>query len=453
MKTSVRRHLKFVDFRQLVPYIAVSFPSKRTPGLNKHRFSDVGPELRQRYCSPEAILEVLYAVQRSLLTLLESAKLDPTKGRETARALGLDRTLIWRVTRVMKTEDILAAIGDIPTGSQVERICKACQDRGAPDDQVAGAREAVARFESVVEECAGNREYFEAMVSGLVVDDVTQRQENARKLTFLGNFALWGAEAAVNFKTAVYFPSATHPDIIDAVRIGGLVDFKRSSAGRWPIYRVHGYTEAGESVSLPSEPVLADDSSSPGLPLLSPFCSDQLPEIVPVRRAYGTRFDLEAGRFGNAGALTCVFADVIRGLIGAFRDPANHHYYLASMNDLFTPSEYLVHDIILHRDLVLSGAPEVMLLNRLTVSRGYNPDEDDKNRMPLSAKILNIAPGPMSSVKRYPDYTRMLEFVLERLGLEAGDFVGHRFTMTYPPVPTAVVMRIGLPDRPVPGTA
>ena len=421
--------------------------------MNSQYLDGVGPELPQRYCSPEAILEVLHAVQTSLLGLLESAHLDPTKGREAARALGLDRTLIWRVTRVVKTEDILAAIGDIPTSSQVERICKACRDIGAPDDRVASAREAVARFERVVEECAGNREYFEAMVSGLVVDDVTQRQENARKLAFLSNFALWGAQAALDFKTIIYYPSPTDPDMIDAVRIGGLVDFKRSSAGRWPIHRIHGYTEAGEAVPTTSEPVVADDALPPGLPLLRRFCCGQLPAIVPVRRQYGTRFDLEAGPFGNAGALTCVFADVVRGYQGAFRDPAIHNYYMASMNDLFTPSEFLVHDVFLHRDVAVGGAPEVMLLDRLTVMRGYNPEEDEMHRMPLSAKILNVSAGPMSNLKRYPAYTQVLQFILEQLGFEAGDFRGHRFTMTYPPIPTALVMRIGLPDRPVSGSS
>jgi hypothetical protein len=290
------------------------------------------------------------------------------------------------------------------------------------------------------------------MVSGLVVDDVTQRQENARKLAFLSNFALWGAQAALNFKTIVYYPSPTDPDKIDAVRIGGLIDFKRSSAGRWPIHRIHVYTEAGEAIPAITEPVVADDTLPPGLPLLRQFCSGELPAILPIRRHYGTRFDLEAGSFGNAGALTCVFADVVRGQ-GAFRDPATSNYYLASMNDLFTPSEFLVHDVFLHRDVAVSGAPEVMLLDRLTVTRGYNPDEDEQHRMPLSAKVLNVSAGPMSNLKRYPAYTDVLQFVLERLGFAAGEFRGHRFTMVYPPIPAALVMRVGLPDRPVSGSS
>lgn len=425
-------------------------PEQGTHRLNSLHSDDTGPELRQRYCSPEAILDVLLDVQQSLLRLLESARLDPTKGRETARALGLDRTLIWRVTRVVRTEDILAAIGDIPTSSQVDKICRACLDIGAPEVEVARARDAVDRFEQVVKECAGNREYFEAMVSGLVVDDVTQRQENARKLAFLSNFALWGAQAAVNFKTIIYLPNASDPDTIDAVRIGGLVNFKRSSAGRWPIHRIHAYTEAGENVPTVAEPVVADESQPQGLPLLRPFCSEILPEIIAVERKYGTRFDLEAGSFGIAGALTCVFAEVVRGFQGAYRDPAMHNLFMASMNDLFTPSEFLVHDVFLHRDVVVGSAPEVMLLDRLTTTRGYNPEEDERNRLPLSAKILAVSPGPMSALKRYPAYLSMVQFVLDKLGFESGDFRGHRFTMTYPPVPTALVMRFGLPDRPGP---
>ncbi len=408
-----------------------------------------GPEQLQRLGSPEAVLEVIHQVRQTLVQLLESAHLKPTKGRETARSLQIDRNLVWRVTRVVKADDILAAIGDIPTAAQVEKICGACERLGAPPPRLEAARAAIAEFEQAVEECAGNREYFEAMVSGLQIDDVTQRQESTRKLTFLGNLALWGVQARVNFKTMIYVPG-DEPHIIDCVRVAGLYDFKRSRRCTWPIHRVAAYDDAGNIISIKTLPILPDDDLPPGLPLLSPFCSGTHLEIVPVERSYGTRYDLAAGPFGNQGTLSFVFADRLKHAHETYRTTdRGDDRFMASMNDLATPSELVMHDIFLHKDLEIDAVPEVMLLDRLSLSRGYRSDELDAARLPLSTRILNVSAGPVSSsLSQYPEYSRVLEYVLERIDVEADDLRGYRFTMTYPPVPSAVVVRLALAEKP-----
>ena len=409
---------------------------------------DAGPEQAQRFGSPEAILDVIHQVRRSLILLLESVHLNPNNGRETARSLQIDRNLVWRVTRLIKAEDILSAISDIPSVSQVEKICLACEHLNAPESRVAAARKAVTEFERVVEECAGNREYFEAMVSGLQVDDVTQRQESTRKMTFLGNLALWGVQARVNFKTMIYVPGAT-PGVIDCIRIAGLVDFKRSQLRSWPIHRVAAYDDAGAVIKIKTSPIQRDDNLPPELPLLMPFCTGTLGDIVPIKRSYGTRYDLAAGPFGNQGTLTYVFADKLTHAHEIYRTTdRGDDRSMASMNDLATPSEFVMHDVFVHRDLHMDTTPEVLLLDRLSTARGYRPDDDEADRLPLSTRILNVSAGPMSSsLSKYPEYSKLLQFVLDSEGLLADDLRGFRFTMDYPPVPSAVVMRMMLPER------
>jgi len=408
-----------------------------------------GPEQMQRFGSAEAILDVIYQVRQSLTQLLESVHLKPTKGRETARSLQIDRNLVWRMTRIIKAEDILATISDIPTSQQVEKICGACEGLGAPEAKVSALRQAIAVFEQVVEECAGNREYFEAMVSGLQVDDVTQRQESTRKITFLGNLSLWGVQARVNFKTMIYVPGASS-DIIDCIRVAGLVDFKRSRQRSWPIHRVAAYDDAGSIISIKTAPILPDENLPPGLPLLKPFCSGTQLDIVPVERHYGTRYDLAPGPFGNQGTLTYVFADKLTHAHEVYRTTdRGDDRYMASMNDLVTPSEYVVHDIFLHKSFKIDAAPEVLLLDRLSTARGYQHNDVEKDRLPLSTRILNVSAGPASSaITQYPEYSKMIQFILDREGLDADELRGYRFTMTYPPVPSAVVMRVALSERP-----
>lgn len=403
----------------------------------------------QHLGSPEAILDVIHQVRQALVRLLESVNLEPTKGRETARSLQIDRNLVWRLTRVVKAEDILSAIGDIPTATQVEKICSACERLGAPAAEVAAARGTIATFDRVVADCAGNREQFEAMVSGLQVDDVTERQESIRKLTFLGNLALWGVQARVNFKTMIYVPGDA-PNVVDCIRVAGLVDFRRSRQRNWPIHRVAAYDDAGTSIRIETNPVLPDESLPPELPLLMPFCTGTQLEVVPVERNYGTRYDLAAGPFGNRGNQTFVFADRLKYAHETHRTTdRGDDRYIASMNDLATPSELVLHDVFIHRDLKIDAVPEVLLLDRLAASRGYRDDDVEGDRLPLSTRILDVSAGPASSaLLQYPDYSRMLQFVLESEGLRPDALKGYRFKMAYPPVPSAVVMRLPLPERP-----
>jgi hypothetical protein len=74
------------------------------------------------------------------------------------------------------------------------------------------------------------------------------------------------------------------------------------------------------------------------IPLVVPFCSQPFPELVSARTSYGTRFDLPAGEFGNAGSLTAVFGDLFLSQENRWRVEGFDHYF-SSMKDLYTPTE------------------------------------------------------------------------------------------------------------------
>jgi hypothetical protein len=47
-----------------------------------------------------------------------------------------------------------------------------------------------------------------------------------------------------------------------------------------------------------------------------------------------------------------------------------------------------------------------------------------------------------------PRYRAMIQSVFDRMGWNAQDFYGFRFTMRYPPIPTVAVFRYSLAQRP-----
>ena len=403
-------------------------------------------ESREQYGAPEAILVVLHDLRAALAELLITVGADPKKARATARFLELDTNSVWRITHLINATDILSAMREIPSRNKIEKLCAVCAKRGAPSGTVNKVLAAIDTFERAVEYSVGDRESFDALLTGLDYDDVTQRQESSRKLTFLGNSSLWGVQAKVNFKAVIFALNEDDSNYVSAVRVSGLVNLRRLRPVRWPLYHMYLYRDDGTTITNTPDPIDPYADEVGGLPLLESFSSTDNPDIVGVETEYGKSFILAPGPIGNAGAKTFVFADRIAPMGSRFRNGVEE--YAAAMIDLVTPSELLVFDMFVHQDLNLSTPPEALLLDRLSTVRGYNPPEDEQHKLPLSIKPLLMGRGSASSATpQFPQYPEVLEYVFERAGWVAREFVGYRLVLRYPPVPTAAVMRMPLPER------
>lgn len=405
------------------------------------------------YESFEEILFFLSEIRESLSQIFRSVNSDPLSGRKSARQLGLDRNLAWRVSKFVGATDLLAAAPDVPTPKQVDRICNACLKHGAKQEEAYRVHETLRNYEEFVLESAGNREYFEALVSGLVVEDVNGKQENVRREAFFANVAQWGVQARVDFKTVVYSPKPDDENLLDIMRLGGRVDFKRSRQISWPLHRAHWYSDDGATKEVELEPVCRRSGHlNGGVALIEDFCSQPIPELIYLETSYGSRIDLPGTGFGNAGSLTTVFGDVNRGGKNStenarWRGP-NMDYH-ASMNDLYTPTELVVHDVFVHRQLDHFGPPEIMLLDRLSATRGYNPTVDEHSTLPLSTKVVRIgARAGAASIQEYPEYVELLKYSFEAVGWDSKEFIGYRFMMKYPTMPSATVVRFPLESKP-----
>jgi len=413
--------------------------------MSDHAVSENDPA--RTFSAPEDILGVLLELRVALNELLVAAGVDPAKTRATARELDLDRNLVWRMTRLASAEDILSVTRDIPAAKHFAKLCEVCRERGAASEAVGRVEAAVANFEAMVASCLGDRETLDALAAGLEYEDVTQRQESARKLAFMGNSSVWGVQARVNFKATLHAPSRERADRIRTARLSGLVQFRRLRQVEWPIHRVHGYNDDGSVIQLTPHPLEVRTEVAHDLPLLPQFCSHPLPEIRTVKTSYGRRYELPAGPIGNAGALTCVFADVFTPEFNRFRTETER--YLASMIDLVTPSEAVILDMFLHRDLEFATSPEALLLDRLSIERGYQPGRDEQHQLPLSARPLRLGTGVAGAASpQFPEYGKLLQHVIGKLDHDPGEFRGYRVYLRYPPVPSALVMRLAYPEAP-----
>lgn len=399
------------------------------------------------YDTPESILSVLHEAREALLALFVATGVDTSQTRGTARTLGLDRTFIWRLARVFHSEDLLTAVREFPDRNRIERICAACRDHGATVAQVERLQNGAARLEELIRTSAGDREAFLVMLSGLEYDDVTRRQEDARKQAFLGNSAVWGVQARVLLKTLVVSCNGEVPDRLDICRVAGMIDFRRLRDTSWPLYRSVAFNDDGTPIPSLAEAVDRDAEKRHGLPLLAAFSTDPLPRITRTRTSYGERFDLETGAIGKASSVDCIFADSMSQVSQRFRDQNN--LYGSSMIDITTPAEVVISDLFVQRDLGFKCEPEALLVDRVNAPRGYLPTMDDSNRLPLSSRPLLMGPGAGGIATPYiPRYAALMRYVFARLGVDHEDFIGHRFVLRYPPLSTAVIVRTQLPESP-----
>ncbi len=390
--------------------------------------------------TPEDILDVLLELRGSLNELLVAAGVDPAKTRATARELNLDRNLVWRMTRVASADDILSVAPDIPAARHFSRLCEICRNRGVGLEPVARLAAAAQRFEDMVNNGLGDRETLEALAAGLEYQDVTQRQESARKMAFKGNSAIWGVKARLNFKASIQTPSRQAEDRLRTARVSGLVKVRRLRPVAWPLLSMHYYQDDGSLVPFSTHPLEKDIELGHDLPLVPQFCSDPLPRIELVKTSNGHRYDLPAGDIGNAGALTCVFGDIIEPELRRYQTETDQ--YMASMLDLVTPSEAVILDMFLHNDLEFATLPEALLLDRLSVEPGFNPGLDDQHKIPLSAGPMLLGNGVTgASTPLFPQYTELVKYAMEKLDSDPSDFRCYRLQLSFPPVPSAVVMR------------
>jgi hypothetical protein len=216
-------------------------------------------------------------VRRALSTALASVGADPTQARALARQLGMDKSLAWRVSKIVVDDDPFATISLLPGRIAQKAMLKSFLRAEAPSQIVDDVRQSVADFESMVEKHAGDRETFGMMLSELTDKGRAERDEDHRKLAFLGHSAMWGVQARVRLVTHVITPG-DGPDFLEATLVSGLLDFRRLRSNQpWTVASYGALDDEGCPVTkgriIPVDPRVSERG---GPPLLLDYCSESL---------------------------------------------------------------------------------------------------------------------------------------------------------------------------------
>lgn len=390
----------------------------------------------------ESVITAFHGARAEVASLFALAGLDPTKTRESARELGINRGLTWRLTRMVRESDPTAAASDVPGSQSMSKFFEACRQRGAPIKAIESATVALERFEAALSSCSGDRKTLAMLMANRGEAKARTETEKVRRKLFEGACGVWGVQAQTRFVTVFVFPTPGNPHMLDAGHVTGYVGFRRLSAKPWPLSYEAVHKSTGDATSFVKEPLDPVGAGEGQLQLLKRFCSPTTPDIQVVESSGYKRFELATGPVGNEGLTTCVFGTRLRRLYPRYSATPDTAGFMVILT---TPVERVVFDLFIHKDLEVPLPPRTHLLDRLSFVYGNNESDFERQSLPLAETDEWLPGGFAGALCPYiPWYPQMLEDVTARIDQPIENFTGSRFEMNFPPISTTLSRRIDL---------
>ncbi len=381
------------------------------------------------------------ALREAILTTLASVSGDIEQPQEMSRRFGLDKTLAWKLSRLVTESDALSAVIRAPRLPGLQLFERAMAKHGAAPSALSSLRIAIVQFEAFVAEHAGDRDVMEIIVTSANERVGAKRLEQFRKSGFVSNSALLGVSTKTHYALRIVIPSTRKPDFFDLVTVSAFFGFRRlrpdvpwtvSTLSQWQIKNVVGV-----------EP-LSELHANTNIPFLEQFCSKPLPAMRAIREENGkTRFVLDPGLVGNSAA-----ADVVIGWKHAASAPVResrpgeqgeHGVLLA------TPAETMLHDLFIHESLDFAMSPTVDMYSMMPNGPGYPASAMQPQALPVHAVIERV--DASTQTPEVPNFASLLAMTASQLNVDASVLRGFRARVKHPPIPAMNVFRHALRPR------
>jgi len=396
----------------------------------------------------EEVGVVLGRLRGALAELLAALPGNVSKGPDLRRVVKLDNKLCWKVVKVATAGNPLAAAIHVPSPTNMKSLLKAASARKVPRDRREAVAQAAADFEKLVKDHAGDRASFDSMVSAYG-DDPAAIDLTHKRAAFRANSHICGMQAETQLNCCFLHP-AQDPGMLDIATLRGGLNLRRMRPdATWIVAEAR--TADNDGVvrrEIVREPLDPSQETTHGLAPLRAFCSEPLPRFSTVGGQGGFVLgELAGNRVGNASAITCITADVIRNAASCYQDEHNTHGELVA--GVHTPCHVLIHDVLIFKGMFGPISPEVCVYDDYwrKMSRGATVPE----AVTLATREVVSCLGRGPSVLPTPDvprYAEMARYAFARLGWDGEQFEVYRCRVEYPVMHSAVVVRFPLPKAP-----
>ncbi len=388
-------------------------------------------------------------LRTAFIELYDSVGADPRSPQDVARKLKVNKTLAWNVARLLQAADELAAIAHVPGSSSLEKVIQATAKHGADPIMVTNARAAVKDFSHMIESHAGDRSTLDLIIDGSGTTQ-SNKLELSRKLAFRGNSGLYGVQAKTRVLTYFLAPNAEDPTKVDMAMISGYVGFRRLRAGvRWPLFMIRAWSASEDPlVNQRWEPLEPSADAERGFPgLKSPVGNGTRPPIETVTTTEGRDFILGDSPVGNDGAFDCYYGEFMRKAANRYASKGDDIGEFGA--SITSPTEQLVMDVIVDKDLDFALRPELLVFGRIMSHGQPTGTNNDPCLLPIHENTVEL-PGspPLVTTPMVPGYAKLITLAYDRLGWNPKEFRGIRLVMDYPPLGANVILRFPLPKAP-----
>ena len=394
---------------------------------------------------------VLRRLRNAFAGVIEALPALVKRPHDLGRVLDIDKQLSWRIFKVARESDPFTAARHLPGQAGVRIFLEAAARNGVSSELTGTVAKALEEFDKLIGLHAGDRTSLEMMVNAKARSGREDADSVYRKAAFRGNSYIWGVQAKAQLKTDILLP-APEKGVLDICSLRGFIGLRRLRANvSWVVARGRCVDNDGESrrgfVREPLDSV-GDPEGTMDVPLLRGFCSTPLPQFRRVAGQHGfVEDELVEGPVGDTAALTCITAEVCRGVASYYRD--EHNRFGEVISRVRTPCEVLIFDQLVHEDIFGRLHPELAVYGELADSGPFPVGGRHRNLLEVSEKVEYLGKGTSGlHTPHVPRYAEMARYVFDRLRCDADRFDVYRVRMRYPMIPASVVMRCELPERP-----
>ena len=381
----------------------------------------------------------VHELRGALTDMLGDIGADARRPQELVRKLSLDKSLAWKISRIVGAGDPHNALLYMPGDAGLAIVMRAVHDAGGGESLRRRAEGAIKNFQSAVLRHLGDRPTLDLVVDGFP-NESGERLSASRKLAFRGNSGIWGVQAKARTHTVILAPNRENPAMMDCGIIGGWIDFRRIRGdARWVLFRRSLLMEV-EGSGPRVEPMDPDaDPAGPAL-MMKEFSSPGLPEIHTISEAGHQLDELGPSTIGNSGAFTLFFGSVTYAIGPRKADaPDDEGSFRVSIT---APVETLQFDLLVHRDCEFALQQTIRTYGGFPMGSAPLASRDE---LPIHADRSDLGREPPAvQTSLFPRYAELTERVFSRIGCDRREFIGIRYEIQYPAFPSTVVVSFPL---------
>tara|TARA_R110002096_G_scaffold288852_3_gene482774 strand:- start:3215 stop:4576 length:1362 start_codon:yes stop_codon:yes gene_type:complete len=386
-------------------------------------------------------------LRTSLSVLFDVLGQDASKSQDVSRALGIDKSVSWKVCRLATSDSVVEAADLIPGQRGMRIFFDRAELAASPEGPLEEARAAFDRYCDMVEEHAVDRTGLAAILASMrLQDESASETASMRRAAYRENAILRGIKARARMGTFILGPGRGPNLVYDSVHMSGVVglEWLRSNT-TWTISRrsYAGPTAPqGDDRFHPLDP----DAVVDGAPILSRYSSPDLQVSSTSAPGSGIReFRLHGDRVGRTSSVNG-FAGWFLKEWADFRkeEPNQLGEYQLSID---LPVETTQVDLFVHHSLTTDPEVAATLLDTMQASLIATSVEDIPS-LPLRIETIPLGmTNPNVETPLFGDYAGMIGDGFEALGCDASAFSGWRALIDFPPIPSRLALFQKLPVR------